>query len=1294
MSSNESPETNAQQSREDSLGGTKDERASEDERPGTSAQSAEVAGNVAPTGECHDIQGGQGRMTTDDQTLEPGNVTRLDSSHADYMKLDPAAVPSPGKSTSPVAKALTDGTKPHHPVMGAETAVASEKFDNQDKIHEFPHEDQSYVDSYGLLQVATLTQSSCPEVSVPFVPLDAAQSMLLAPENGLMAEIPFLEPALSIVEPEAPRIQAFAKLEFDDGQFYMNTYSVELGRDIRAARLAFQRDLEASQHGDVKAKRRSSDGEDVSQTPSKLKGEGSSRLAGSVVSETGGIMGVDMQDRDPRRKKKSKISKSTSSSSQYLSRKNSMNIPSAQTDYQSLAMASLSESTVGAHPVDPLSLLPSPDECPLIPIHPPAVAVDSAAGHKGISRKHVRIAFNFDKHLFEVEIKGKNGAFVDEQWYAPGEVRPLKSGSYIQIGGVGVRFVLPDVALGETGAETIGGSDPAQGGKMSFEFEDGRGESIVLDDSSEDEVSVVEDLMSGEEEGEDNDEDEEEEEEEEEEGLRQNAEGELAEGNSVDGQSESEGDRLAVGKQEEPVENEPSPEPPPPPPPPARRKGPGRPPKNGVISKREQALIARKAREDAKKIAQTQASPPSKTLKDKSRKIKTETLLEATPPPKPEKRKYTKRKKAEPQTEGVAEQSQATGGTSQADGHTTETMAPPKPPKEKKPPKPPRSPSPVFDESQMTPEQLAKPQSSYVVLIHEALTNSKTGAMSLPQIYRAIERRYPFYKLRVTTTGWQSSVRHNLSQHHAFRKVERDGKGWMWGLVPGVSIEKEKKRRPSPPPPPPQHYLQQGPSVLPSLHYPGMPNGQGYGQHSMPPHLHGPYHPIPPGPGSTHPPFHPPAPPTSIHSLPPPLLTAQRDDSSYQSPYQPPPQSQAPALPQPQPQSPPQSQSQIQQSQQSQHQYQHQHQHQHQHQPQHQHQHQPQHQPQPQPQVNNHTQSQTYPPPTSSHSGANGFYANTRLSQAPPQQLNYQARTTPPNQPRPTAPQQQTYTAAPTQRSASVGQDVLQAVGKFKNALISSMPDKVRGEVIVTSAINRTLGLQNSSTVLGKEDPQEKAIMKALAGMLGNLSKKNEAAAAAANAARQPSSGPPQPPPHGQHLSPGLNGQPPPAPPQQQNQQQQQQQQQQPQPQPPSQPQQQPYPQSSRPPPQAQQGAQAQLLQLLQQIGNRNTASPSSQQRPPQPSASPVPADLTQANGASRPSTSPVPAPSLVENSQPPTLPNGASAAVKEEPAGVAASVQDAAPSADAVVDLKRPLDKLEGSPDAELPEAKRVAAG
>ncbi|KAG0131961.1 hypothetical protein HOY82DRAFT_314289 [Tuber indicum] len=116
-----------------------------------------------------------------------------------------------------------------------------------------------------------------------------------------------------------------------------------------------------------------------------------------------------------------------------------------------------------------------------------------------------------------------------------------------------------------------------------------------------------------------------------------------------------------------------------------------------------------------------------------------------------------------------------------------------KPKKEKPPSKRKRCPSPEINEADFSPEALLKPSASYVVLIHEAISSSERGALTLPEIYKAIERKYPYYKLRVTTNGWQSSIRHNLSQHRAFYKVERSGKGWLWGCTEGVSIEKEKK---------------------------------------------------------------------------------------------------------------------------------------------------------------------------------------------------------------------------------------------------------------------------------------------------------------------------------------------------------------------------------------------------------------------------------------------------------------------------------------------------------------------
>lgn len=66
----------------------------------------------------------------------------------------------------------------------------------------------------------------------------------------------------------------------------------------------------------------------------------------------------------------------------------------------------------------------------------------------------------------------------------------------------------------------------------------------------------------------------------------------------------------------------------------------------------------------------------------------------------------------------------------------------------------------------------------------------------------------------------------------------------------------------------------------------------------------------------------------------------------------------------------------------------------------------------------------------------------------------------------------------------------MQAISKFKDALISSMDDKSRGEALVSSAINRTLYPQSSSVTAEDEDPQEKAVMQALSRMLNDLSKK------------------------------------------------------------------------------------------------------------------------------------------------------------------------------------------------------------
>ncbi|KAL8729180.1 MAG: hypothetical protein Q9166_004919 [cf. Caloplaca sp. 2 TL-2023] len=877
---------------------------------------------------------------------------------------------------------------------------------------------------------------SCERSSEPALP--NGQSNLTQANIAALTDDPTWEATTSVIDgkSEAPRIEAFAKLEFDDGEFYMNTYSIELGRDVHAARQAYERDIQIIQRASGSSHKRSSSSGDISGSSSKkVKRENGRHPTGSIVSESGGVMGVDHPDAEAPRRRRDNKSKSTTSSSQQLSRKSSMNFPGTRTDYQSLALASLS---------DPL---PSPESCPLVPIHPPTFNDGIPTSHKSISRKHVKIAFNFEKHLFELTVMGRNGAFVDEEWYPEGDTQELRSGSLIQIGGVGIRFLLPDVALGETGAESNPNSDPA-----SFELENETGAH-----------GDMEDIRHAERDEQDEDEDESRDDSNDDESI------DSSEGNQSENISEEEtrgrprepkptlanrpvrnrkpvhgkeptntkDPPKAKGKRPEKVKlklkakKEPTPEPIAPPP---KRKGPGRPPKNGIISKRAEALLAKEARERAKAAAN--GEPDTKPGRGKGKSIpnptnvkQEESNLQPTG-----KRKYKKRK-SKAETEG--DQQNVRESTEHTESMPPEQNAapapPPKPPKPVKPPKPPRSPSPVFDEATLTPEQLAKPQSSYVVLIHEALSNSKTQQMSLPQIYRAIERKYPFYKLRVQTNGWQSSVRHNLSQHPAFCKIERDGKGWMWGLVPEVSIEKEKKRRMTPPPMLGQGYYPTAQMLQPAYPYPM------------------PYPPYATYPGMSmgqRPPYPPPphfAPQPAASSLPPALANAQVDTSStYQSPYAAGPSQQTAESSHPPQQAP--------------------------------------------------TTDGQQPNPAAAPSTSQATSTPTPRDQAPPA-VN-------PNPPNPVPGPSPSSSALHLPQPPSIQQllsqqtpEITHHVQKFKSHLLSEMSDNPHAESLVDCAIARVLdpgssGPQDTGGVM-EDSHQEKAIMRILRDMLDNVRKKH-----------------------------------------------------------------------------------------------------------------------------------------------------------------------------------------------------------
>lgn len=117
-----------------------------------------------------------------------------------------------------------------------------------------------------------------------------------------------------------------------------------------------------------------------------------------------------------------------------------------------------------------------------------------------------------------------------------------------------------------------------------------------------------------------------------------------------------------------------------------------------------------------------------------------------------------------------------------------------KPVKEKKTTRVPKPPKKVYTLEEIPEEYRTKPNCSYSNLIATCLrTHGTPKGMSLAEIYKSIRDIFPYYKY--CPDGWQSSVRHNLSLNKAFRKVSKEGKGWLWGLDEEYCAEKEKAKK-------------------------------------------------------------------------------------------------------------------------------------------------------------------------------------------------------------------------------------------------------------------------------------------------------------------------------------------------------------------------------------------------------------------------------------------------------------------------------------------------------------------
>jgi hypothetical protein len=88
-----------------------------------------------------------------------------------------------------------------------------------------------------------------------------------------------------------------------------------------------------------------------------------------------------------------------------------------------------------------------------------------------------------------------------------------------------------------------------------------------------------------------------------------------------------------------------------------------------------------------------------------------------------------------------------------------------------------------------------KPPYSYATMITQAILSNPDGVLSLSEIYDWIAQHYAFY--RFSKSGWQNSIRHNLSLNKAFEKVPRrpnePGKGMKWQISDSYKDEFMKK---------------------------------------------------------------------------------------------------------------------------------------------------------------------------------------------------------------------------------------------------------------------------------------------------------------------------------------------------------------------------------------------------------------------------------------------------------------------------------------------------------------------
>ncbi|KAG5656263.1 hypothetical protein KAF25_004539 [Fusarium avenaceum] len=689
------------------------------------------------------------------------------------------------------------------------------------------------MNEHAYMMMALVSMSGANKAMSPPPTVTPAQVTL---PNALSESLDGLAPTNSIHQADTEKaLESFARVEFADSVFQMTTYAVIIGRDQRALEQARRDEKRAEEH-----RRRAEANVNMGlPVPAPIQLD-RSKFSKSYVSEEGGMLGPESDTGgNPRPTKRRKTS--TQGSSQH-----DIDEAAVQAQENMISNRQYVSHTPGAAAVDLASLRPSPYHVPFIGIHSPGPNIASKT--KAISREHLKIAYNQETGVFEAIPLHKNGFFCEDVHHKSGKV-VLRCGDRLQIKDIDFRFLINGVERGLTGAEEYEREEPttahkkrhAQGGKeMSFDFESAHGNGAVQDTS--DELSdVASPPESPDFDDDDDDDDVEVEEQRATETLEVEPEAEAEAEPDVDLEADAEVDVDAEadadidGEMDMDMEMDPDMDadmdmsimgsdsamkqegmldphhdhlmahiP--------KKRGPGRPPKNGVMSKREQRLIKKAQQEMAKKTL-PQAPPVEPPIKRKVGRPRKHPLPEGSME-RPEKRRYKPRK---PREDG-------------AEGSDAERRAREKKEKKARPKSPPLE----LKIEDYTEEQLQKPNKNYGVLIDETLTAAGPDGLTLKQIYKRICQRYPWFHFHTETKGWESSVRHNLIGNEAFRKDETTN---LWSRVPGVELDAGKKRKASSPGVAAQAYGQY-PYPYNAQHMaagaPGYPPGQAPSGYQMP----------------------------------------------------------------------------------------------------------------------------------------------------------------------------------------------------------------------------------------------------------------------------------------------------------------------------------------------------------------------------------------------------------------------------------------------------------------------------